>query len=107
MEFFFVFTDCANLDVNPMKFGTRFSTQKEMDVHIASHFECEPSLILPLYSQNEEMVLDQLYQTGKQLNIDCCHFHVMRTQKQGEPEHGGFYVVAVDDAMFDQVFWSN
>ena len=58
------------------------------------------------HSQNEDMVLGQLDQTGKQLNVDCCHFHVMRTQKPGEPGPCGFYV-EVDDAMFDQVFWSN
>ena len=107
MEFFFVFTDCANLGSYPNgKLGYRFSSQQEMDVQIATHFKCRHTSKLPMYSQNEDMVLDQLYQTGKQLNVDCCHFHVMRTQKPGEPGPCGFYV-EVDDAMFDQVFWSN
>lgn len=73
---FYVFADCQSLSGGCL--GNKFETQSDMEACLKSksRFRNEGSNDLPLYEEDMDMDMDQLYKTELSQNEFCCWYYM-------------------------------
>lgn len=106
---YYILTDCVNLshEIPNKSIARKFDIQKLLDVELskAPHHN-KTSCRLPLYVIGMEMKYNQLYKTNRSVNVDCCCYYVIKTDKfvQNSTIDKNSVIIDVDLDMVKQMF---